>query len=238
VDNYQNGLKPENPTYASVIMQESDAICVAVISISGNGQQWTWTGDMAMTCGAQWMESEYTFQGSNRPIKCAWLDSDHSDDLIAKGMSLHIRDFTADQGLVNQYSENLDRLCKNTARMTFWPEIVPDSTIAIFSPELKYTDNTNEGNPDPTALDTTGSLTEPDEGKDRGNKAYPDGTDFKGWRTGKNDTQETLGAVGASKKSYKRPSLSVTSQPQRHTNVRGSDGIQLRFRIDARGSFS
>ncbi|KAF2468327.1 uncharacterized protein BDR25DRAFT_203090, partial [Lindgomyces ingoldianus] len=181
VDNYQNGMRPANPSYISVVMQENDAICVAAISVSGNGQQWTWTGDMAYTCGAQWMESDYTFQGSNVPIRCAWLDADHTNGVIANGMSMHIQDFTADPGLVAQYQENTDRLCKNTKRFTFWPGTVPDATIPIFTPPLEYTRNTNENNPDPTAPDMSGSLKEPDRGKDRGNRAYPDGTDLKGW---------------------------------------------------------
>ena len=181
VDNYQNGKQPASPDYISVVMQENDAICLAAVSVSGNGQQWTWTGDMAYTCRAQWSESSYVFQGSNVPIRCAWLDADHTNGIIAKGMSLHIRDFTADRGIVAQYSNNTDRLCKNTARMTFWPEIVPDSLVQIFHPAMQYTRNTNEENPDPNAPDLSGSLKNPDQGIDRGNKAYPDGTDLKGW---------------------------------------------------------
>lgn len=181
VDNYQNGMSPANPTYVSVVMQEDDAICVAVISLSGNGQQWTWTGDMAYTCKAQWMESSYTLPGSNTPLRCAWLDADHTHDIIAKGLSLHIRDFTADPGLVTQHKDNTDRLCKNSARMTFWPDTQSDAVIPIFNPPLEYTRNTNENNPDPAAPDMSGGLKEPDFGKDRGNRAYPDGTDLKHW---------------------------------------------------------
>jgi hypothetical protein len=184
VDNYQNGMKPADPTYVSVVMKEIDAICVAVVSVSGNGQQWTWTGDMAYTCGAQWMESDYTFQGSNVPIRCAWLDADYTNGAIANGMTMHIRDFTADAGLVWQYKNNTERLCKNSKRLTFWPDIQPDSQIAVFSPPMKYTRNINADNPDPTAPDMSGSLTEPDVGIDRKNRAYPDGTDLKGWKTG------------------------------------------------------
>ncbi|KAF1975770.1 hypothetical protein BU23DRAFT_588384 [Bimuria novae-zelandiae CBS 107.79] len=148
VDNYQNGMKPANPSYISVVMQKNDAICVAMISVSGNGQ------------------TDYTFEGSNLPIRCAWLDADHTNGIIAKGMSLHIRDFTADSGLVQQYKNNTDRVCKNTARMTFWPDTVPDATVPIFSPPLQYTRN-------------------PGEGKDKGNRAYPDWTDLKGWSIGR-----------------------------------------------------
>ncbi|KAH7130720.1 hypothetical protein B0J11DRAFT_578231 [Dendryphion nanum] len=98
VGDYQNGMRPANPTYVSVVIHENDAICVAAISVSGNGQQWIWIADMASFCGAQWMESDYTFQGSNSPMRCAWIDAYHTNNIIAKRMSMHIQDFTGDPG--------------------------------------------------------------------------------------------------------------------------------------------
>lgn len=91
--------------------------------------------------------------------------------------SRHMRDFTADPGLIGQYQNNTDRLCKNSARMSFNPEpIVPDSTIKIFSPPLEYSGNENAGNPDLPS--TAGALKEPDRGIDRKTSAYPDFTDM------------------------------------------------------------
>ncbi len=37
IDNKENGMKPANLAYASIVMQENDAICLATIVISGDG---------------------------------------------------------------------------------------------------------------------------------------------------------------------------------------------------------
>jgi hypothetical protein len=59
LDNKQNDMQPASPSYISIVMHETDAICIASVVLSGNNRQWTWTGDMAYTCNAQWMYSEY-----------------------------------------------------------------------------------------------------------------------------------------------------------------------------------
>ena len=40
-------------------MNERDAICVSMITASGNGAEWTWLGDMGKTCGADWFPSNF-----------------------------------------------------------------------------------------------------------------------------------------------------------------------------------
>jgi hypothetical protein len=37
-DNKQNDMRPANPTYLSIVMQEDDVICMASVVASGNGQ--------------------------------------------------------------------------------------------------------------------------------------------------------------------------------------------------------
>lgn len=135
INNDQNGGKQAQPEYISVVMQETDAICLSAIIASGDSAQWTWTGDMGYTCGAQWYPSDFTIGTSNNAPRCVWLDSDHTNGIIAKGLSLHIRDFSGDPDVVKQYSEDQRRLCQNSARMTFQPEpIVPDSMVPFFHP--------------------------------------------------------------------------------------------------------
>ncbi len=99
-NNDQNGKKPAKPEYVSIVMHENDGICLAAVSASGDGVQWAWTGDMGYTCGAQWYNSKYTVGNSNQPIRCVWLDANHDDGIIAKGLSLHIRDFSGEPGLL------------------------------------------------------------------------------------------------------------------------------------------
>ncbi|KAL4948796.1 hypothetical protein BDW69DRAFT_198607 [Aspergillus filifer] len=161
----QNNGNQKSPAYVLLVMQETDAICLSAIVTSGNSKQHMWTGDMGYTCGAQWYHSEASYGDSNAPIRCVWLDSDHSNGIIAKGLSLHMPSFASDQGLVNQYRQDQRRLCQNTARMTFQPEpIVPDSLISFFKPAPKYR--------------ADGGLKRPNQGIDRKTRAYPDGTNM------------------------------------------------------------
>ncbi|KAF2004676.1 hypothetical protein P154DRAFT_586273 [Amniculicola lignicola CBS 123094] len=184
LDNEQADDKQVAPEYASIVMQEGDAICLAMIAISGNSQTWVWTGDVGYTCDAQWYNSKFTTGGSNIPMKCVWLDADHTGGTIAKGLGIHLRDFTGDAGLIYQYDEDQRRLCQNSARMTFYPEIDPDSLIPFFNPPLDYMSATVDG--DPTKIPTGGAITAPDQGVDRQMRAYPDGT--KPWFKAKRST--------------------------------------------------
>lgn len=179
IDNYQNGHKSAQPEYVSIVMQETDAICLSAVIASGDAATWTWTGDMGYTCGAQWYNSQFPVGSSNNPPRCVWLDSDHTDGIVAKGLNIHIRDFSGDPDLVKQYAEDQRRLCQNSARMTFQPEpVTPDAVIPFFSPPLDYeraSDGENHGS-DPS---TGGALKSPDQGIDRDTRAFPDGTDMK-----------------------------------------------------------
>jgi hypothetical protein len=178
LDNYQNGGKPAQPEYVTIVMQEKDAICLGLVVASTQLVQWSWTGDIGYTCGAQWYPSQLTMGSSDQPLRCVWLDADHSSGIIAKGLSLHIRDFSGDSGLLAQYTEDDGRLCKNTARMTFWPEIVPDDIPPFFSPPLQYQMETNGG--DPTKPSTAGAVIKANQGIDRKTRAYPDGANLGG----------------------------------------------------------
>jgi hypothetical protein len=161
----QNGGHMARPEYVLIVMQETDAICLSGIIAMGNSAQWTWTGDLGYTCGAQWYPSKESLGTSNVPVKCVWMDKDHTNGIIAKGLSLHMPDFSGDEGLVNQYKQDQRRLCQNTARMTFQPEpVVPDSLIKIFKPPIEYNDK--------------GGPKRPNQGIDRKTRAYPDGTNM------------------------------------------------------------
>ncbi|WEW57827.1 hypothetical protein PRK78_003294 [Emydomyces testavorans] len=171
INNDQNGGKPAQPEYISVVMHEKDAICLSAVIASGNGADWTWTGDLGYTCDAQWYPSQFPIGNSNNPPRCVWLDADHTHGIIAKGLSLHIRDFTGDPDLVEQYKQDQRRLCQNSARMIFQPEpILPDTVIPFFKPPLSY-NKAEDGN-------SGGALASPDQGIDRKTRGYPDFTDM------------------------------------------------------------
>lgn len=140
--------KPVQPEYISVVAQEKDAICIAYIYASGNGAQYAWYGDMGYTCGADWHYSNFTVGDGHYQPKCVWIDSDYSNGLRYKGLSLHFPDFTASQtGQLDEYNTNLDTLCKSNARMKFYSDIVPDSLIPIFLPPLTYNTDGSDTNP-------------------------------------------------------------------------------------------
>jgi hypothetical protein len=178
IDNKQNGGTAAQPEYISIVMQEKDAICLSAVIASGDSAQWTWTGDMGYTCGAQWYNSQFPVGNSNSPPRCVWLDSDHTGGIIAKGLSMHIRDFSGDPDLVKQYIDDQRRLCQNSARMTFQPEpIVPDSLIPFFQPPLEYK-RASDGQSHGTDPSSGGALKKPDQGTDRSTRAYPDFTNM------------------------------------------------------------
>lgn len=87
------------PYYVSLVAG-SDAICLSAIVASGNAAQYTWTGDMGQYCGADWYNSKFSFGTSSAPVKCVWLDGDHSNNIVASGLSLHMTDFSG--GLLQQ----------------------------------------------------------------------------------------------------------------------------------------
>jgi hypothetical protein len=180
LENKQNGGNPAKPGYISIVMHENDGICLAAVAASGEGVQWAWTGDVGYTCGAQWYNSKYTIGNSNQPIRCVWLDANHDNGIIAKGLSLHIRDFSGEAGMLAQYNEDQRRLCQNSARMTFHPEILPDSIPQFFSPPLEYQRELNVD--DPTKPSTAGAFKKPDQGQDREMRAYPDYTDMDSYK--------------------------------------------------------
>lgn len=163
----QHGGTIAQPEYISIVMQENDGICLSAVIAMGAGAQWTWTGDMGFTCGAQWYNSQVAVGSSNNPPRCVWIDADHSYGIVAKGLSMHIRDFTGESALVDQYKSDQRRLCQNSARMTFYPAIQPDSVIPFFDPPLEYGRDS-----------ASGALLKPDQGIDRHTNGYPDGTNM------------------------------------------------------------
>ncbi len=183
----QHGGKPAQPEYVSIVMQENDAICVSAVIAMGDAAQWTWTGDVGYTCGAQWYNSQFSIGASNSPPRCVWIDADNTNGIVAKGISMHIRDFTSDPGLLDQYKKDQRRLCQNSARMTFQPEpITPDSIIPLFNPPLDYATG-------------GGALLKPNQGIDRHTRGYPDGTNMKIHDTGRKHARDTTPHAGIDK---------------------------------------
>lgn len=168
MDNNQNGHKQAQPEYITVVMNESDMICISAIFVQGAGASWSWAGDQGYQCGAQWYASNYPVGSSNSAPRCVWLSSNDDKGVIASGLLLHIRDFTTDADIQQQLSDNQKRLCQNSARMTFHSGWLPDSIPPFFHPPLEYT---RLGDPGTVS---GGGLKAPDQGIDRNRGAYND----------------------------------------------------------------
>ena len=155
-------------------MNEIDSICISAVIVSGNSVEWTWLGEVAKYCGAQWYPSSRMVRGDTNAPACAWIDQDHTNGGIAQGFSLHMPDFAGNSARTTQYIENPDSLCKSTPRMTFWPAIVADSIPPFFDPPLHYTNPGVDGN-DPESELSAVAGTDVDANKviDRKTNSYP-----------------------------------------------------------------
>lgn len=144
----QNGGKKASPHYLSLVAFEHDAICVSMVSVSGNGVNWGWTGDLAKLCGGDWYPSSYIVGDGTSTPSCIWIDADHTNEIHGAAFSLHMPDFAATDGRQTQLSENLDTNCKSAPRMTFWYDMLPNDMIPFFNPPLEYTDDGADKDPE------------------------------------------------------------------------------------------
>ena len=154
-------------------MNEADAICISSVEVGGNLVDWTWLGEVATYCGAQWYPSTRIVGGDTHAPACVWIDQAHQNGCKAQGFSLHMPDFGGNDARTQEYVDNPDALCKSMARMTFWPGIVADAIPTFFNPPLKYT---NPGANDPVSALATVAGADVDFRKviDRKTNAYPD----------------------------------------------------------------
>lgn len=201
-----DGYRTGQPAYIYLKArpEQNSDLCIAGLSLSSNGASYAWTGDLGWKCGAQWYNSNFAFGGSNHPPKCVWLDADGSGGTIAKAISLHMPDFLGEPGLQAQYEENYDRLCKNEARMTFWPEYPKQQPIIKnFIPRPEYTED--------------GGLKYPDHGKDRATNGYPDGSNLPWLKKGKTKRHPRDFQDGELPKSNNKPDVLTVSHLPGHS---------------------
>lgn len=121
---------------------------------------------MAYSCDAQWYPSNFAIGSSNSASRCAWLSGNTKKGVIANLLNIHIRDFTADADIMQQYTDNQARLCQNSARMTFQSGVIADFVPPFFKPPLTYT---RAGDP---GTSSGGGLVKPDQGIDRARRGY------------------------------------------------------------------
>ena len=139
VEHKQNGGKKAQPEYLQVVAWEGDGICISMVSVTSNGAQWGWTGDMAKMCGGDWFPSTYMLGDGTDTPSCIWIDSDHTNGIRAQGFSLHMPDFAQRDGRKMALEDTPETNCKSGPRQTFWYDRLPDQQPDFFKPPLKYT---------------------------------------------------------------------------------------------------
>lgn len=117
---------------------DDDAVCISAIYITDSKVNTVWMGDIGYQCGMSWGLSQRDIGEKHTRPKCVWLDNDGTNDINAQAMSFHIPDMVANPDRLTQYNENPNSLCKSTPRFSFWGDLLPDSQIPIFIPELEY----------------------------------------------------------------------------------------------------
>lgn len=139
----KQGVNDGQPHYVLLTMTNDDAICISQVVVDGHNVQWSWMGDVAYTCGADWYQSDYPAGNDNYMPKCGWIDKNHSDGLNYVAMSMHMPDFNPDSGLVKEYNTHKENLCESLARYDrikdFEKGFDADNYIpAFFKPALAY----------------------------------------------------------------------------------------------------
>ncbi|KAI1140155.1 hypothetical protein F5Y05DRAFT_424086 [Hypoxylon sp. FL0543] len=134
----QNGGGYVDPGYILLSQQENDAICIASVQVSNGAISSTFYGDTGYSCGQSWFYSSREFGDQLIMPKCVWLDGDHTNKINAKSISWHINDLVPTDDKIAMFNSNPDYLCKSTPRFSFWGDLLPDSLIPFFEPQLEY----------------------------------------------------------------------------------------------------
>ncbi|KAK5630491.1 hypothetical protein RRF57_006206 [Xylaria bambusicola] len=138
IEHSQAADENETPGYIMLSNYKVDAICIAALYITETHTSTAWYGDYGYKCGMSWGLSKEEIGAERAVPKCVWLDGDGTNGINSQAMSMHIKDMVANSDRLAQYQENPDTMCKSTPRFSFWGDLLPDSRIPIFDPELEY----------------------------------------------------------------------------------------------------
>lgn len=140
------------PHYLLLNAADDDAICISQVTVSGNGANWVWMGDIARTCGADWYHSNNIIGSGTYMPSCGWLDKDHSNGLSYVAYWMHMPDFNGAKGLLDEYQAHKENLCGSRARFSLiksWStnkkynaeKFLETYKPKFFDPPLKYNED-------------------------------------------------------------------------------------------------
>jgi hypothetical protein len=135
-----------NPSYVTINAAGDERICISYIAIQGpDNIGYTWYGDMAATCGADWYWSNTTTStipdsvgGAYQPA-CVWLDNSSKHGINTRGIGFHLESLIMNEARKKQYQENHDLLCKSKPRFAFYRDedkMDVDSGIPFFTKQV------------------------------------------------------------------------------------------------------
>ncbi|KAH3199123.1 hypothetical protein KXV92_009748 [Aspergillus fumigatus] len=135
------------PAYLSVSSSGNDALCIADIYITPPSKEfWAFFGDVPKECGVAWYRSNLPVQRQNGdPFKprCFWIDSPDTGKTTSsfpQGAGIHLTDFTANQGRVQQYQISRDTMCASAPRFSFFAALkTPGQVMCSPGPNEKPT---------------------------------------------------------------------------------------------------
>lgn len=127
------------PAYLSVPSSGNDALCIADIYITPPSKEfWAFFGDVPKECGVAWYRSNLPVQRQNGdPFKprCFWIDSPDTGKTTSsfpQGAGIHLTDFTANQGRVQQYQISRDTMCASAPRFSLYSSLTEMNCLPIF----------------------------------------------------------------------------------------------------------
>ncbi|KAJ8106598.1 hypothetical protein ONZ43_g7013 [Nemania bipapillata] len=140
------GGSAQQTAYIMLSNVDVDAICISAIYITDAKLNTVFFGDIGQLCGMSWGISNRDIGDEHMRPKCVWLDGDGTNGINAQAMSFHLPDVVGNPDRLAQYQERRDTLCNSTPRFSFWGDLLPDSEIPFFDPQLQYqTDSSNGG---------------------------------------------------------------------------------------------
>jgi hypothetical protein len=135
----------EPPSYAAIVAQKTEAICVSGIQLQWEGTRTTnlLTGDVGAACDMPWYQSKVQIYDTGKTPKCMWMDGSGKNRTIRGyeypqdehggdqrdppgGISFSIEDWTGtgiNENVTKQRTDNRDLMCKHPARFkVYWDD--------------------------------------------------------------------------------------------------------------------
>ncbi len=125
------------PEYISVVAGGTNGICIHSVTLSANGLDYAWTGDVGKACGAEWYPQTNPIDTTPHVPACIWIDTNGDDGHIWKGFNIHLPSFSApaeiQQKRIAEWNTTRDLMCKSEPRFSLYKDIQLGNQVRIFN---------------------------------------------------------------------------------------------------------